>query len=60
MVRIEVKDRSGVDTDLCRDCYDQIAEGEPGFGDDVEHPPYSDGEYECARCGKMLDDEVDA
>jgi hypothetical protein len=37
--------------DLCNQCYDD----EACFGQDVDHPPYQEEEYNCDLCNKPLE-----
>jgi hypothetical protein len=61
----EARNGDGTPTiDVCKGCAGDFEEGEQlDLGEwrgattgstEVEHPPYSDGDYECGSCGKSL------
>lgn len=51
-IKADEKDQT---IDVCRSCYDSFY-----FDDDVDHPPYGDGEVTtCFICGDVLDELID-
>ena len=62
-----IYDSGNTPRDFCKGCFPDKAEAEEKFqyGPEDEdhfeynadHPPYSDGEFNCAACGRRLTDQ---